>query len=293
MVSLRVTGIPRTALYTELELEQARVLMREDRKDVVGGSAAETFFRETVTSVRRGTGTIGGRVSPWAFLDLTAHVRRRVNDNDYDDQRESVAAATALSAFTDMQNVHTNEFVTRATFRPCRWFRSSVRYQFRDDDYSTRFEAQDTVKTGMQSHIYTYEVTLQPLHNLVTTASFSRQTALTTTPARLASSANIPAFHADVNTWLLSADYTPKTNLTVTGTLQHSSAENFNDFTATGMPFGADFDRLDATTRLTWSATENTSLEAEYALYSYLPSSLAEYSDYHAHVIWLELSAKF
>ncbi len=297
--SIRFMGIPRTALYTELELEQGRVLMREDRQSLDGpdsgdgSSSSEIFNRETVTSVRRGAGTLGGRTSPWPFLDLTAHVRHRRNNNDYDDQRESVAATGALSAFTDMQNIHTDEFVTRATLKPCRWFRSSFRYQFRDDDYDTRFEAQQAVKAGMRSHIYTYDVTLQPRQDLLTTASFSRQDASTTTPAKSATSATTPTFNADVSTWLLSAGYSPKPAVTLNGTFLYSWASNFNDYTATGLPLGADFNRLDLTTGVTWATGEDTSVKAEYALYSYLPNSIAEVGNYHAHVIWLELSAKF
>lgn len=303
-VSLRFKGIPRTALYTELELEQARVLMREDRQSRAGQSASnanETFNRETVTDVRRGAWTLGGRMDPWPFLDLTAHVRRRVNDSDYDDQRESVASGTALSAFIDMQNVHTNEFVTRVTLRPCRWFRSSVRYQFRDDDYSTRFEAQDTVKAGTTSHIYTYDVTLQPLRELTTTTSFSRQTAATTTPAALASvnpggglpRYNIPTFNADVNTWLLSADYTPVPRVTLMGSLLYSLADNFDDFADRGLPYGADFRRLDLTAGVKWSVSDGTSIGTEYALYRYNPHENVESGDYTAHVIWLEVSQAF
>jgi len=293
-LSLRFAGIPRTALYAELELEQARVILAEDRKDLVTiPNVNEDFSRYTVTNVRRGTWTLGGRFDPWTFLDLTTQVRRRVNNNDYDDQRETVAAGTALSAFIDEQNIHTDEFTTRLTLKPCRWFRSSFRYQFRNDKYSTRAEAQDTEKAGFVSNIYTFDVTAQPLRQLSTTVSFSRQAAVTTTPAASASSTTIPAFHANVNTWLLSADYTPKPNVTITQTLLFSKAGNFNDFTGSGMPFGADFDRLDTTTGLVWLLTPDTSLKTEYALYSYLPSSLTEVGGYHAHVIWLEISQTF
>lgn len=295
-LTLRFFGIPRTALYTELELEQARVLLREDRKSVAGQSAAsasDTFNRETVTDVRRGTGTIGGRINPWPFLDLTAHVRHRRNNNDYDDQRESVASGTALSAFLDAQNQHTDEFTMRATLKPYRWLRSSVRYQFRDDDYDTRFEAQQAVKAGMRSHIYTYDVTVQPRQDLLTTASFSRQDAATTTPAAQATTANTPTFNADVSTWLLSADYTPQSAVTLNGTFLYSWASNFNDYTASGLPLGADFNRLDLTTGVTWATGEDTSVKAEYGLYSYLPNSIAERGNYHAHLIWLEVSKEF
>ncbi len=292
-LSLRVTALPRTALYTELELEQARIQMGEDRKVVVGSSASDVFNRYTITDVRRGTWTLGGRVDAARFLDVTAHVRRRVNNNDYDDQRESVASSTALSAFIDRQDVQTNEFATRVALKPCRWLRSSVRYQFRDDDYSTAFEGQNLTKAETRSHIYTFDVSAQPLSELSTTASFSRQTAVTTTPATSLSSTHIPAFHADVNTWLLSTDYTPKPTVSLTNTLQFSTAENFNDFTASGMPFGADFDQLDVTTGMTWALAAETSLRMEYAFYSYVPGSLAEVGGYHAHVVWLEVTKTF
>ena len=299
--SLRFTGLPRTALYTELELEQSRVLMREDRKSLDGpdtgngSDANEVFNRETVTDVRRGAWTLGGQVAPWPFFNMTAHVRHRRNNNDYDDQRESnPGSSTARSAFIDEQNVHTDEFATRLTLRPCRWFRSSFRYQLRDDDYMTRAEAEAAVKTGMRSHIYTYDVVLQPISALVTTASFSRQNAATTTPARLASSANTPTFNADVNTWLLSADYTlPKPAVTLASTLQYSRAKNFNDFANTGLPLGVDSARLDLTSGVQWAVREDTSVGVEYAFYHYGADSNAEFGDYDAHALWLEVSQEF
>ncbi len=292
--SVRFTGLPRTALYTELELEQVRLLLREDRQDVIGNNANELFSRRTVTEVRRGAWTLGGHAAPWAFLDLTAHVRHRINNNDYDDQQEtSPGSSTAKSAFFDGQSIHTNEFATRATFKPCRWFRSSFRYQFRDDDYSTRVENEPIVKTGSLSHIYTYDVVLQPLKTLLTTMSFSRQNAWTTTPAALNATVNIPTFNADVNTWLLSMDYTPIPQLTLTNSLLYSRADNFNDFANTGLPLGVDNERVDLTTGLQWALAENLSVEGEYAFYHYQANSNAEFGDYNAHVIWLRGSVKF
>ena len=70
-------------------------------------------------------------------------------------------------------------------------------------------------------------------------------------------------------------------------------ATSILSFTATGMPYGADFSRLDLTTGLTWSLAENTSVKTEYALYSYLPGSAVEVGGYHAHVIWLEIAKEF
>jgi hypothetical protein len=299
-LSVQFTGLPRTALYTELELEQSRVLLREDRKSQDGPdtgdgtSANEVFNRETVTDVRRGVWTLGTQVAPWRVLHVTAHVRRRINHNDYDDQRESApGSSTARSAFIDGQSVHTDEFMTRATLRPCRWFRSSLRYQFRDDDFATRAENEPLVKTGMTSHSYTYDVMLQPVRDLTATTSFSRQAATVKTPAAGPITATTPAFNADIDTWLLSTTYTPVSRVSWTGTLQYSRARNFNDFTASGLPLGSDYDQVDATTKIVWAVKEHLSLSAEYALYHYQANSNAEAGDYDAHVIWLETSLTF
>ncbi len=306
--SLRFTGVPRTALYTELEFEQSRTLLREDRKSLDGPDtgddsvATEVFSRETVTEVRRGAWTLGGRTSPWRFVDLTTQVRRRVHNNDYDDQRETVASG-ARSAFFDGQSTHTNEFSTRLTFKPCRWFRPSFRYQLRDDKYATRAESQPIVKTKSLSNIYTFDVMMQPLRDLTTTATFSRQTASTKTPARLISvdpgsglpRYSTPTFNADVNTWLFSADYAVRSNVTLSSMLQYTRANNFNDYSPSGQPFGADFRKLDLTTGIAWSPKqlEDTSVQAEYGLYTYNPNENVETGEYTAHVLWLEVSKKF
>lgn len=298
--SLRFTGIPRTALYTELELEQGRVLLREDRKSLDGpdagngASADEVFNRRTITHVQRGAVTVGGQTAPWTFLDLTAHFRYRRNNNDYDDQQEtSPGASAARSAFIDGQVVETQEVATRLKWKPCRRFTPSLRYQLREEDYQTRVENELPVGTGVTRHIYTFDVILEPLKDLLTTLSFSRQAAATATPARFAPNANTPTFNANVNTWLASADYPLCPHVAVNGTLEYSRARNFNDFASTGLPLGADFDELDLTTALTWTLREGVSLTGRYGFYHYQPNSRVETGDYNAHVIWIEASKKF
>lgn len=301
-LGLRYTGLPRTALYTELELEQGRVLMREDRLSVDGPdtgngtSSGEVFNRETVTSIRRGVITVGSHVSPCPYLDVTAHVRHRRNNNDYDDQRESSpSGSTARSAFIDAQNVHTDEFAGKLTLRPVRWLRTGLRYQFRDDDFDTRVESQQAVKTGMRSHIYTYDVTVQPWRELSTTVAYSTQFANVTTPAANPSAGTpIPAFNANVGSWLVSADYAPsRWPVTLTGALQYARADNFNDVADIGLPLGSDFAKIDAMSRVAWAVREGTSLGVEYDFYAYNGNNNLEHDDYRAHAVWFDVTQTF
>lgn len=295
-VSIRYTGIPQVALYNDFEFEQIRLMLREDRKSLAGQSAPnanEIFSRETLVNTLRGSWTLGGRAAPWDFLDLTSQVRYRRNNNDYDDRAETDPGAnTARSAFVDWENIHTNEFTTRAAFKFWREFQPSFRYQFRDDDYISRFESEiSSVKTQMTSNIYTFDVVMQAAENLLTTVSYSYQDAVTTTPARLSNTTSqTPAFNADVGTWLFSADYAVNPKTTVSGTVVYSRADNFNDFSNIGLPLGADYDQVDLTLGFQWTPTKNLSIEPKYSLYLYRPNQDVEFGDYHAHLIWLDFS---
>jgi hypothetical protein len=297
-LSFRFSGVPKTALYTELEMEQSRVLMREDRKSRAGQSGAsanDIFSRETVTQIARGAVTLGGRTSFTSYLDVTNHLRHRWNNTDYDDQRETAAgSSTSRSAFFDGQSVETNELASRVMFKPCRWFSPSLRYQLRDDKYATRAENEPIVKTGMLSNIYTIDLTLRPKEEISTTLAYSKQQAATYTPARLANSAaNIPTFHSDSDNWLLTTEYLPKSNLTVTNTVSYILAENFDDFSNRGIPYGVDNERLDVGMIVTWLMKENSTLKTEYDYSHFQPHSKSEAGGYQAHSIWLEVSNKF
>jgi hypothetical protein len=292
--SVRFTAIPRTAIYNDVEFEQVRNWLSEDRTSLRGQSppnANEIFSRETVTDVRNGVWTLGAHFSPWYFLDTTNQVRVRRNNNDYDDKRETLpGASTARSAFFDELDIHTKEFSTRVTLKPVRWIRPAFRYQYRTDEYQTRIENEPERINDTTSHIYTFDLTLEPVRDLLVTGSFSRQTAATKTAANTATVAQVPTFNADVDTWLFSAGYVLIQNIVLTGSLQYSQAENFNDFTSTGLPLGADFRELNLEAGLRCSPLKFLSVEPKYAFYRYDPDSHAEAGEYTAHVIWLEFT---
>lgn len=303
-LAVRFFGVPRTALYAELEMEQSRVLMREDRQSIAGESTSsdgEIFNRRTITDVRRGAGTLGARLNPVRFIDITTHLRHRKNNNDYDDQQESdPGSSTARSAFMDEQNIETDEVAARITFkalekiipplRRVQAFIPSLRYQYRDDDYFTRVEAQSPVETNATSYIYTAELTVQPMETLLITGSFSRTDAKTETTNTRTSAIATPTFNADVDTWLASTGYTLRPDLHLTTTFMYSRADNFNNFADVGEPHGVDNERVDASLGIQWTIDETTSLEADYAYYHYSSNPLAEVGDYNAQVVWLEFS---
>ncbi len=299
-LSLRFKGIPKTALYTDLEFEQTKDYLIEDRTSKGGQSAPnanEIFSRVTAEYVRRGVGKIGARTSPWRFMDITTEVRHWQNNNDYDDRRETDPAGTAArSAFTDWQNISTNEVMTRLTLRPARWIQPSFRYQSRADRYDSMFEGNGVDVTHTRSNIYTFDCSVQPMPDLLATMGVSKQDAWTKTPAALAATnlGQIPVFYSNVISWLFSTEYSINEKTTLINSITASQADNYRDFTSFGLPLGASYGQLDVVTSLRWSPTADLTIEPRYGYYRYAPNEAFEYAQgYGAHVVWLDLTLEW
>lgn len=291
-LSIRVTSIPKTALYNEFEFEQLRNWLSEDRDSQRGQSAPnanEIFGRETIALMSRGIWTLGAQVVPVRWLNWTSHFRLNRSNTDYDDKRETQPGATAAkSAFMDAMNISTQELATRFTFRPKRWLKPSFRYQFQRTHYDTRAEDLASVSTFMQSHSLTFDLSVQPRHNLLVIVGVSPQYAWIVTPARNdISGSNVPRYQANVLTWLLNLSYSFNEHVSLIGGLDYSHANNFVDFTANGLPLGAAFHQVNLSTGLNWKLSELITLMTEYAFLHYNPYGVVDNSDYSGHVVSL------
>jgi hypothetical protein len=288
-LSIRITGIPRTALYNEFEFEQLRNWLSEDRDSQAGQSApnaGEIFGRETIAYMSRGIWTAGAQVYPVSWLSWTGHLRLNRSNTDYDDKRETQPGATAArSAFMDAMNITAQELATKFTFKPRPWFKPSFRYQLRRTQYDTRVEDLQNVETSMHSHTFTFDVTLQPRHNLLILAGVSPQYAWVETPARYYENGIQPIFKSNVLTWLMNVTYQIHENLSFISGFDYSHANNFNDFTAIGLPMGAAFHNLNVSAGLDWKLSETVSILTEYAFLRYDPYGVVDNSDTSGHLI--------
>lgn len=292
-VSIRYTGIPRLAVYNDYDFEQAKSNLYEDRRSV---SASEVFNRQDITHMNRFVGTLGGQFVPWNQFTMTLQGRYRVDDIDYDHVRyTSDSSTTAKSVFIDAQDIRTDEVSAKFAYRPCRWFQPAFRYQLQDKGYKTwGLPSNDVpVDTALVSSIYTWDLTSQPLDDLLLTASFSYQDGKIITPDRFSvTRAAIPSFSFDSYNSLFSAEYSLTKDLVLTGTADYIRAANFVDFSAIGMPYGADFHEVDATVGLRWTAKKDLTIEPKYAWYQYRANE-AEVGSFNAQVIWLEVNSKW
>ncbi|MBI3307073.1 MAG: hypothetical protein HYZ84_04640, partial [Candidatus Omnitrophica bacterium] len=288
-ISLRYTGIPKTALYNDFEFEQMRNWLSEDRSSQAGQSAPnanEIFGRETITYVSRGIWTLGGQWVPAHWANLTAHFRLSRNNSDYEDKRETQPGATAAkSAFFDALNIQTEEMATHLTFKPTRWFRPSIRYHYQIRNYMARTENLAGVDTQMNSHIFVFGASLQPVKDLLIVTGVSPQYAWVQTPARYATDGNTPRFQANLLTWFMNFNYHLTQSVSLINNLEYSVANNFNDFTASGLPLGAAYHQLNLYTGINWDITKRVSIELRHAFYRYAANEQVDSGSYHANQI--------
>ncbi len=289
--SLRYNGIAKTSLYSEVEMEQTRNWLTEERDSIAGQtgvSVGEQLGRETLTHVQNTVFTVGARIVPSKTLSVTTQVRHKLNVNDYDDIVESVYASGSKSAFVDAIKTKGDEATAKIAWKPVSRVEGVFRYKLIDTKYMPRAENEPQTKSTALSNIFTYDLNLQPMDPLFVTLSFSQDFSKMATAAGANTTLNFPGFRSNSNNWLFSSSYVVNDKLSLNGSYQYSVINNYNDITATLQPYGTDNKSYDMTMGLTWNVNKSLSLQPHYSYYAYRTNQDAETGSYSAHVVWLD-----
>lgn len=291
-LGLRYSGIKRTSLYGNVEVERFNNWIYENRNSIAGESAAsagEVFYRETNVYTTKYILTAGSRTVLNKFLNFTTQIRHKNEDSDYDDIREvDPTGSSDKSAFFDYLQIGGTDLTTKWTVKPLKQVTGSMRYQYGDNAYVSRTDAAVNQRSLVLSHTFTYDLMLQPIDSLLLDLGYMRQLAKTSTPAGNGASPKIPGFTANVNTWMLSSSYIISPKWSLNSSFSKADQDNFNDFTSTGMPYGVDASWYDASVGLSWIANKTVTVEPKYTYYSYKDNPKTEAGGgYTAHEVWL------
>ncbi len=290
--SLRYNGLPKTSLYSEVELEQTRNWLAEERNSIAGQSSAEAgeqLGRETRTNIQNTVFTAGARIVPTKSVNITTQVRHKLSVNDYDDIMETTYSSGSKSAFMDALKTKGDEASAKIAWKPISRVEGVVRYKLISNRYMPRVENEPETKSRGLSNIFTYDLNLQPIDPLFVTLSFSQDFSDVKTRAGSVSSTQIPSFESNSNSWLASASYVINEKLSLNSSYQYTIIDNFNDVTTSSLqPYGADNKSYDMTMGLAWNVNKSFSLEPHYSYYSYRTNQDADNGSYSAHVVWLD-----
>ncbi len=288
--TLRYNAIPKTTLYTEIEGEQTRNWLTEERDSIAGESIAATgeqLARETLTHISKTVWTVGARIVPTKTLNMTMQYKHKWEDNDYDDIIDTPGSASK-SAFIDDMRLKSDDVATHISWKPFSRIETGFRYKLSDNIYLPRFENQVAQKSEMLSNIFTYDLNLQPIDPWFLTLSFSQDFSKVSTPAASNLSPQLPGFTSNVKSYLASSSYVVNDKLNVTNTYQYSFADNFGDLQSSGHFYGAAFKRYDIGLGLQWSPQKDMMIEPRYAYNYYADNKDVGGSNYSANVYWLD-----
>ncbi len=292
LLSVKFTKMPRTVLYLNGEFEQLDGHLLEDRNSV--GATDNTYNREMDIETYKNTLATGINWYPYSFLNISSEYKKNLGDTQYPNRSETVSNGTDLSTdMVDEQNFQGDFFTTKVNIKPCKWLHTTLKYQLSNTEIYTTVVGEGRTKATQDVNTYMATVTLIPRYDFYLTGMFTRQTALSNTVASLSSTANLPAYEANFNTVMFSATYVfnPKTSLSAE--YQWVRANNFNDYSLTGLPYGLDnrLQRILLTFRQ--EIKENLSTEIKYGYDDYDENSNNNIDNYKAHIIACSLKYLF
>ena len=300
---LRFKAIPRTAVYSDLSLEQSQNALRVDRTGygvTAAASASDNQTRNAIIDEPVVNWVIGADFQPVRMLNLTSQVRFRDKHMDIHDNPWRV---TAFNGQVFLQKLHTRDygFTQRATARLCNWAQTSFRYLFDNTDYTAKAndasQPTDTdEKANTISHNFIYDLSVYPLSNLSMTGSFSQLYSQTKTVLASGGSGNyLKPFQSDSSSWMLATDYQPLKKLHLDNTLFYTLANNYGDNQNTSLVnYAAAFTQLGVTVGCKWEISKDLSLRPQYAFQRYLPNENSGVgAAYDAQIVSLSLKANW
>ncbi len=290
-ISFRYTGIPNTSLYTDLSLEQRRSWISEERESfgVQGApNGNESWQRETIWNPRTEAWTAGVNYSPDYRFTLVPQIRLYQSAQDYDDKRET-AGSVARSAFIDKMKYDMAEFTLRTMVRPTEWLQTGFKYMVQDGVVASRAENELVQKSNLLNDSYTFDTYLYPRSDL----SFSSVVTLYNSALRVPTANRSGTFgtgKSDVASWMVGADYIPLKDLTIHQDIYYSWANNYQDLSVVGLPYGAAFNRVGYTIRFDWTRFKNWKLGPLYSFSHYGPNPDYDAGRYTAHLLGMDIA---
>ena len=290
-LGLRYTKIPFTTLYAEGKWNEQQIDLDERETQ----NAILDFARKTDTDIFRQDYTVGFNTAPIPRVTFAGRYRHSIDNNDYE---HTLDTAAGYPAFLTGQDFITDEVMSKLTWRPCRYFNASLRYQLVATDIKTTTEAIPLLAPGgrltsgnFDASIYTVSVTVTPLSRLYVTGLFSFEDTRTATFAN--GNPAVIDYVGNVYTIMGAAGYAldKKTDLNVEYT--YSRSDNFTDNSAAGLPLGLDYQRHGLLVGLTRRISDHVIARLRYGYYAYNETGNGGISDYIAHLASASCTVRF
>jgi hypothetical protein len=297
-VSVRMTKIPYTVLFAEARLDQESIGQFQQDQPLPGGAVDPelTFLRDTDFTNDRREYRAGFDTSPWRWVSLGAHYKRRTSDSDYDNDK--FPADSGYPGFLRARSIDTDEVQTKLVLRPFCWLKTTLTYQIISTDYSTTTEAVPggTGPEGIQAgkydaHVYGLNTILTPFQRLYFSGTFTYSDSRTHTAQN--GDPSIVPYKGDGYSVLASANYALSTSATLHATYAFSSSDYSQHNFAEGLPVGLNYTRHALMAGISKRINSNITTSLRYGFYQYSEPSTGGINNYTAHGVFATLAMKW
>jgi hypothetical protein len=280
--------VPRTVLFAEARFRQQSV----GQFDEADNGTPDAFQQRTDARNHFYDARTGFTSSPWSWLELGGHLRRRDSDTGYDHLLDtSPFAGEGYPAFIRHRDIALDEIEGRLVLRPVSWFNARLTCNWSITDFSTvtdpdgggLFSPGGPILDGRtEANTAGLSLTFTPLRRFYFSGSFTYTDSRTTTAAD--SDPAVVAYRGKIYTLSASAGFVldTKTDLNLA---YNFSKSGYGQNNLSGLPLGLDFTRHEMTAGITRQITKRLSGSLRYQFSQYADPSTGDANNFTAHAI--------
>jgi hypothetical protein len=300
-VLFRFTKIPFTVLFADARFAQEQIDQFENFDDE--NEPSHSFERDTDASNHLRDCRVGFSTSPWQRASLSAHLRNRSSDSDYDHisrMNLSDLPTEGYPAFILARKIDTDEFQTKLVLRPFNWLKTTLTYQLVATDYYTRTKPLSDLEIApggrvfagnYDAHIYGINATITPVQRLYLSAGFTCSDTRTVTADN--GNVSVARYRGDVWTLISSATFLASKTTDLNASYSYTRADYEQNNFADGLPLGQNFERHAATAGIRKQLTSNWTANLRYGFFRYHEIFQRNANDYIAHGIFATVMMKW
>ena len=276
--------------YSEADFEQ-RFIDLHELQAVTGA-----FDRLTNASEYDNRFTIGSKWYLLSNLDAVVEFTDKIGLREYKHNARAGIGASDYPSLIDTLQFMTYYPVLKLNYKPSRWISFNFGYNYETTSYGIRTLISDALEMqNHKAHVYSISATLTPRDSMYLALFYTRKNAATVTRAngQGGSTTIVPTYNGNYNVLGCSFSYAPDRKNTITGNYSMSRADNFNDFSATGMPLGLDNFSQSISMGIEHQLRKDLSLEFRYTHDEYTEDSNNGIDNYDANLFYTGLKMKF
>jgi len=299
-LEVRYTGIPDWVFYASAEAEQEDGSRQDSSNNSYNNSGTPLNLDQDQTLLRQKY-TVGTNWYPLPRLNFSASYYHKIDrySNDFLSDDPIAPPVTLDNQRMTNLNLDTDDVNVRATWRPLHNLTLVTRYDFQYSTTKARWKEPTLnysygLASELKNQIFSESITWNPFARWYIQGTGSYVMGNIHTPA---SDGVTPRFILDsVNDYYtvsfssgLALD--EKTN--IRADFNYYKADNYQDNSAVGMPYGAEFEEYTASVGLDRKISEAVRISLKYAYYNSQDTTSGGSNDYSGQMIYASTQVKF